>query len=1222
MAETGQAVEKCAAIKPDVVLLRVMSDRTDGFEAAEQMQSLFNIPIVFLTTSADHLVRERIRATGDYRYVSKPFRPIDLKCAIEVAINTHEVEQRLTENEFRYQALFENMNDAAAVYRAEQDGDDFILVDFNRAAEEIEQVSRSEVIGRNVLETFPGIKEFGLFEVFRRVWQTGKPEHHPIGEYKDDRIRGWRDNFVYKLPSGEIVAVYSNKTEHKKWEEKIIEKERRYRTLVETMNEGLASTDKNGVITFHNDRFAEMLGFNPNEAVGRFALEMVADEYVSMFKKKFHERSTSEIVSDYYELELKGKNGEKVPVIVSSRGNHDEDDQFQGVIVTFVDITDRKRAELALQTSERMCNDVLSAAPIGIAYSEEGKFKWANNSMLKMFGHKDEQDYLNTSTKAFYESESEYLRVRKAFYESLKDGKSVETEARFRRKDGSIFFGQIRINALDRENPNSATITTLADISPQKSAEEALRASEEKYRVLVERAQEGIFVTQDGLLRFVNPRMAEMLGLNPAELISMPFTAFVHADDRDLILDYHFKRLQGEELTSRYPFRILNRNEGIRWAEIDAALIQWEERPAVLGFLTDITERRAMEEDLKQSEEWHRSLVENSFDGIFVQQDSKIIFGNPRLYQMLGYSPGELEGMEHWRIYHGNYQKITRERGEARMRGENVPAQYEVMLERKDGSFFQGEVSAKVVNVKGRPAVQAWVKDISKKKRTEETQRRLATVVQQASEAVVIMDINNKIQYVNPAFEKITGYSPKDVIGQTPRMWQRENYDPVLYEQVWETVSGGQIWRGQLTNQRKDGTPYLEDVTVSPVRDSSGQIINHVAIKKDITREAELQKQLLQAQKMESLGTLAGGIAHDFNNLLTVIGGYSELLLLDKQEGDPSYEDLYKIIIATRRGAELVKNLLAFGSKVEPQLRRLDLNHEVEQIRKLLIRTIPKMIEIELSLAKNLARIKADPVQIGQVLINLALNAQDAMARGGKLTIQTRNESLDEEYCSAHPLVKPGAYVLLAISDTGHGMDEKTLEHIFEPFYTTKEVGKGTGLGLAVAYGIVQQHAGFIQCQSEPGRGTRFEIYLPAINDLPNILEEAPVKLEPIKGSETILLVDDEEFVRELGVRILSAAGYKMLGAANGREGLRIYEKSRDKIGLVILDLIMPEMGGKQCLEEILRIDPKAKVLIASGAGAMETTEDALAGGAKGFVRKPFKIEEMLGAIRRVLDSD
>jgi PAS domain S-box-containing protein len=404
------------------------------------MRSLFNVPIVFLTASADQLGQQRIRTTGNYGYVSKPFKPIDLKCAIEIAIHTHEAEQRSIVNDFRYRALFENMNDAAAVYRAEQDGDDFTLVDFNRAAEEIEQVSRSEVIGRNVLEIFPGIKEFGLFEVFRRIWQTGKPEHHPIGEYKDHRIRGWRDNFVYKLPSGEIVAVYSDQTERKKWEEKIIEKERRYRTLVETMNEGLVSTDKDGVITFHNDRFAKMLGLNPNEAVGRLAREMVADEYVSLFKKKFHERSTSEIISDYYESELKGKNGEKVPVTVSSRGIYDEDNQFRGVIATFVDITDRKRAELALQASERMCENIMSSAPIGIAYAEQGEFKWANNSMLKMFGHKDEQDYLNTSTKTFYESESEYLRVREAFYESLADGKSVETEARFRRKDGSIFF--------------------------------------------------------------------------------------------------------------------------------------------------------------------------------------------------------------------------------------------------------------------------------------------------------------------------------------------------------------------------------------------------------------------------------------------------------------------------------------------------------------------------------------------------------------------------------------------------------------------------------------------------------------------------------------------------------------------------------------------------------------------------------------------------------------
>jgi two-component system cell cycle sensor histidine kinase/response regulator CckA len=956
--------------------------------------------------------------------------------------------------------------------------------------------------------------------------------------------------------------------------------------------------------------------------VGMPVLDFVKEENREFFKEKFRQRLTREVVSDYYELELNGKSGRKVPVMISARGLYDQDDTFQGVMATFVDISDRRRAELALQASERLCRNIMSSAPIGIAYAEQGRLKWTNESMMKMFGHDNEREYLNTSIKAFYASKDDYLRARDAFYRGLAEGKSAETEARFRRKDGSTFLGQIRISAMDPSDPKSGTITTLADVSRQRLAEEALRESEEKYRILVDRAQEGVFVAQDGLLRFVNPRMSEMLGHDPSGLISEPFTKFIHPEDRSSTLQYHFKRLQGEEFPSRYTLRILDKSGGIKWAEIDVALIRWEERPAVLGFLTDITERKAMEEAAKEREEWRRSLVENSFDGIFVQQDSKIIFANSRLHQMLGYLPGELEGMEHWRVYYGKYQRLTQERAEARMRGENAPPQYEVMLQRKDGSFFAGEVSAKLVTIKGRPGVQAWIKDISRRKRTEETQRRLATVVQQASEAVVIMDADNRIQYVNPAFEKITGYALDDVMGQTPQMWKDENDDPELYQQIWETVSGGEVWRGQLTNCRKDGTSYLEDVTVSPVRDASDQIINYVAIKRDISREVELQRQLVQAQKMESLGTLAGGIAHDFNNLLTVIGGYSELLLMDKQEDDPGLEDLHKIAIAARRGAELVKNLLAFGRKMEPQLRPVDLNREVEQIRKLLIRTIPKMIEVEVSLANDLARIKADPAQIGQLIMNLALNAQDAMPNGGKLTIETRNVSLDQTYCETHLLTEPGSYVLLTFSDTGHGMDKVTLERIFEPFYTTKEIGKGTGLGLAVAYGIVQQHEGLIQCHSEPGAGTIFEIYLPAIDDQRKSVKKKTARLMPTKGSETILWVDDEDFVRDFGVRILHRQGYTVMTAGDGQEGWEIYEKSRDKIGLVILDLIMPEMGGKQCLEKILETNPQAKILIASGAGGLGTTEEAIAAGAKGFIRKPFRIDEMLRAIRRVLDSD
>lgn len=377
---------------------------------------------------------------------------------------------------------------------------------------------------------------------------------------------------------------------------------------------------------------------------------------------------------------------------------------------------------------------------------------------------------------------------------------------------------------------------------------------------------------------------------------------------------------------------------------------------------------------------------------------------------------------------------------------------------------------------------------------------------------------------------------------------------------------------------------------------------------------------LLQAQKMEAIGTLAGGIAHDFNNLLQVILGYSELLLVDKREDDPEYADLSKILESARSGSELVRRLLTFSRKVESKPVPLNLNRSVDQAERFLRRTISKMIEIQLDLSGDLAEINADPTQMEQVLMNLAVNARDAMPDGGKLTVGTRNVTLDEEYCRIHAETRPGEYVLLTVSDTGHGIDKETIDHIFEPFFTTKELGCGTGLGLAVVYGIVKQHGGFINCYSEVEHGTTFNVYFPAI--------ESPIEPEvqssgvmPAFGTETILIVDDEDLVRELGARILSKAGYNVLTATNSREALDLFEKERAQISLVILDLIMPKMGGKECLKELRKIDPQLKVLIASGLSDAASVQESIKMGAKGFIYKPFKSKELLRQVRGVLDE-
>jgi two-component system, cell cycle sensor histidine kinase and response regulator CckA len=505
-------------------------------------------------------------------------------------------------------------------------------------------------------------------------------------------------------------------------------------------------------------------------------------------------------------------------------------------------------------------------------------------------------------------------------------------------------------------------------------------------------------------------------------------------------------------------------------------------------------------------------------------------------------------------------------------------------------------------------------------RRSEEAQKRLAIAVEQAEEAIMITDLEGTIQYVNPAFEKVTGYSRDETLGKNPRILKSGKQDQEFYRNLWSTVTQGKVWRGRFVNRRKDGTFYREEATISPVRDRSRRIVNFVAVKRDVTQELSLQEQLLQAQKMEAIGTLAGGVAHDFNNLLTVVMGFSELLLAEKDQKNPEYADLKKIFHAARNGADLVKQLLTFSRKSEPKPVPMNLNKQIVQVEKMLRRTIPKMVDIQLELSADLPRINADPSQIEQVLMNLAVNSRDAMPQNGKLTLKTEALTLDEEYCRLHAEANPGEYVMLEISDTGRGMDKETAAHIFEPFFTTKEVGKGTGLGLAMVYGIVKQHNGHITVYSEVGLGTTFKVYVPAIEgDVEPELEDSGIM--PAFGTETVLLVDDEDLVSDLGARILTKHGYTVLKAANGREALDLFKKERSRISLVILDLIMPEMGGTECLKELLKIDPQVKVLVASGYSADASVKETIQLGAKGFVTKPFRVNELLRDVRRVLDE-
>ncbi len=471
---------------------------------------------------------------------------------------------------------------------------------------------------------------------------------------------------------------------------------------------------------------------------------------------------------------------------------------------------------------------------------------------------------------------------------------------------------------------------------------------------------------------------------------------------------------------------------------------------------------------------------------------------------------------------------------------------------------------------------------------------------------------------MNEACTELLGASIEEIRGANAELYYHNPEDRERFKMVID--EHGFVKGFPLKLKRKDGATRQCILNSTAWRDMDGKIIGYLSIARDVTQAIEMERQLREKQKLEAVGTLAGGVAHDFNNLLQIVSGHAELLDLDLKDQGLRFDELAAIQEAVRRGADLVKGLLTFSRQVDGEFQSFNLNEGIRQTERLLNRTIPKMIEIQTHLHENLKTIDADGSQIEQMLVNLAVNARDAMPEGGVLLFETENTILDTEFCERYPECVPGEHVVLTVSDTGHGMDRDIQQHIFEPFFTTKKPGRGTGLGLSVVFGIVKMHGGCISCYSEPGEGTTFSIYFPvAATQEPQIRKEPPGM--PMGSTKTILVVDDEHDIRELAKKTLERVGYRVMVAATGLQALEVYTKEMERISLVLLDLIMPEMGGKQCLEELLKIDPHVNVLIASGFGVEDATRRFLESSAKGIVRKPFNIRDFLESVRRALDS-
>jgi PAS domain S-box-containing protein len=799
-------------------------------------------------------------------------------------------------------------------------------------------------------------------------------------------------------------------------------------------------------------------------------------------------------------------------------------------------------------------------------------------------------------------------------------------------------------------------------LEEKRRAEEALRESEDRYRDLVEHSHD-LICTHDleGQILSVNQGAAKLLGYDRSVLLKKNIRDILVPEVRDEF-DTYLATIRRRGVASGLMLVQTNAGERRLWEYNNTLRTEGVAAPVVRGMAHDITEHKEAEEErerrsreLAMLNEIGRAvtssldlnevlvlLLDRARQGLdaeacsvaLLDEDGDLVFhhaeGNAAKAVIgLRLEPGQ--GIAGQVAQSGQSTLVPDAHADPHFYGEVAPGfttrdMVCVPLVVRDKIIGVIEVINKCRGTFAEGDVRL-LESVATQAATAIENARLFSDVGQAKaeweatfdaigDGIFIHDRGFRLVRVNRALTERLGIAPEVVMGRTCYELFHHTTNPPPWCPHLKAMKTGQPHAVEVEEPVLCGT-FL--ISAYPLFDEQGQVSASVHVLKDITKQRQLEAQLRQAQKMKAIGQLAGGIAHDFNNLLTPIGGFAELLLWKAPEGSQQEKYLRQIKVAAERAAALTHQLRLFTRQGEGEHHPIRLNSIVEETCDLLEHSISREIAIELRLEAELWAVEADPSQISQVLVNLCVNACDAMPDGGTLTLETSNVTLDEEYARTIPEAGPGRYVRLSVSDTGCGMSPEVQARLFEPFFTTKEVGKGTGLGLSVAYGIVKGHSGFINVYSQEGQGSTFRIYLPAVD---SAVEERGVEgSEWPTGTETILLVDDEEAVRGLGQSVLELCGYTVLIVEDGVQALEVYQAHQGEIPLVVLDVIMPQMGGRECLRRLREMDPDVKVLISTGYTADDSVQELLAEGALGVVEKPFRIQDFAVAVRAALDK-
>lgn len=673
-----------------------------------------------------------------------------------------------------------------------------------------------------------------------------------------------------------------------------------------------------------------------------------------------------------------------------------------------------------------------------------------------------------------------------------------------------------------------------------------------------------------------------------------------------------------EELREPGEHAIISRNRSGVALDYRLKPVRWNGERAYILCVRDVTQNLRQLRHLEKLERRGRLIVAQAAEGIVVVQDGAIKFHNPMFKRVTGYADSELQNMPIAKLIREEDAGDINAFQDVLAADSESPATYITRVVSKERDTLWVEVKATRIEWQSRPAALCFFTDVTNRVHAEQDRMLLATAVEQAVEAIVVTDAHGRVEYVNSAFETLTGYTRAEVLGRSPQILYGGETHRDAYEQIWASINRGEIWNGRFQNQKKDGTAYEEDTTVSPVFDENHQLTNFVILKRDVTAQVNLERALRTAQRMEAMGTLAGGIAHDFNNSLALILGRCELGLNALPKDHPAalqFESIYK---AGRRAAGIVKQILVFCRQAEQEKRPLIIGLVVKEAVELLRTALPKNIEIQVDIDKTGGRALSDPSQIHQVVMNLCTNAFHAMGdRGGVLGISLKEVDIDSHRYGDAGELHPGPYIVLTVSDTGAGMDRTTVNRIFDPFFTTKEPDQGTGLGLATVHGIVTGSGGAIQVKSALGEGTTFTVYFPQCTE-----KEVPdqrVALDRLAGTERILVVDDDADFGEMYKALLAQHGYQVTAFTRGTDALEYFEKDPAAFDVVVTDHIMPGMSGLELAKKLLEIRPDLPILLSTGLGRQNSQSMVSEAGIRERLFKPTPLSELIAAIRRAV---